>query len=442
MPGQAPPQLIKLALCAALHYYTPKPPSARHPIWHKVGLAPSFVPKARQAEEQRPSAALLTDVARRTWLTGFHSPFAADIVLAMTYRATIRGYLLEEALAWLLRHSGYRLLVHESQDPDELVMRNGALHVKGRGAVHQADVLGEFALTPAFSLPIRLFIEAKYYRTPCQLQVVRNGHGVLHDVNENFVHHPDSRPRRRYQYAYALFSASGFTHPAQDYALAQQISLIDLSGESFRWLREPITGAAADLYARRNYFHITRFPVSWMRTQLRSRLGTAVLGDQAPDLASANAMPTNAPAFRAAAQEVIAAFTAQLRGRESAELLLGFPAAPFILPLASDDPAGFLAYANHHPSHAVRLRRSGSGPEAEWTVSPMPDGQAGHYEVTFRLPDHVESWISENDERRRKRTGLVKEGMLSYITVYRSSGGETQIYQLRYEPSDLRQPRM
>ena len=52
----------------------------------------------------------------------------------MTYRAVLRGYLLEEALAWLLRNAGYRLLVHDSQDLDELITKNGALHVKGRGA--------------------------------------------------------------------------------------------------------------------------------------------------------------------------------------------------------------------------------------------------------------------------------------------------------------------
>jgi hypothetical protein len=33
-----------------------------------------------------------------------------DIVAAMTYRAVLRGYILEEALAWLLRNSGYELL--------------------------------------------------------------------------------------------------------------------------------------------------------------------------------------------------------------------------------------------------------------------------------------------------------------------------------------------
>jgi hypothetical protein len=133
---------------------------------------------------------------------------------------------------------------------------------------------------------------------------------------------------------------------------------------------------------------------------------------------------------------------AQLRARERAELLLGFPAAPFILPLASDDPAGFLAYAEQYPAHAVRLRRRGSGPAAEWTVSPWSDGQSLGYRLTFSLPDRVESWISENEDWRVKRAGAIKEDLLSYITVYRRSGAGMRIYQLRYEPADLRQPRL
>jgi hypothetical protein len=105
--------------------------------------------------------------------------------------AQLRGYLLEEALAWLLRNSGYRLLVDQSQDPDELVLNGNGLCVKGRGAEHQVDVLGEFAFTPAFSLPIRLFLEAKFTRQKTDLPVVRNAHGVIHDINENFVHGQD-----------------------------------------------------------------------------------------------------------------------------------------------------------------------------------------------------------------------------------------------------------
>lgn len=358
----------------------------------------------------------------------------------MTYRAVLRGYLLEEALAWLLRNTGYRLLVHKSQDPDELEMEGNTLLVQGRGTTHQVDVLGEFVLTPAFSLPIRMFIEAKFYRDDrCNLSVVRNAHGIIHDVNENFVQTSGSRPRRRYQYVYALFSASGFTEQAQAYALAQQISLVDLSGASFHWLRENIFNTAAALYEQRNLHQVTRFPVSWMRRELRIRLGTALPADESFDqVRPPSEIMTNAPRFRAAADEVLAEFTAALRVHEGAELLLGFPAAPFILTLAPDDPARFIKYAERHPTHAVRLRRKGSGIHAEWEVTPWGDENA--YTLSFNLPEKIESWISENAERRRKRVGTIKEDFLSAITVYRRRGDVMRIYQLRYEPSELHRP--
>lgn len=284
----------------------------------------------------------------------------------MTYRQVLRGYLLEEALAWLLRNAGYRLLTDASQDPDELTTHRGALCVQGRGATHQVDVLGEFALTPAFSLPIRLFLEAKFYHTPCGLNVVRNAHGVIHDVNENFIHSNGARPRRRYQYTYALFSASGFSLPAQDYALAQQISLIDLSGASFSWLLDAVSETADRLDSVRGRHRITKFPVSRMRRKLRIALGTPVVSDPGVSWEPEDEpMAMNAPMFSTEAAEVVADFAATFRGRESRELLLGFPAAPYILPLATDDPAGFLHYAREQPAHPISLRRTGTGQDAE-----------------------------------------------------------------------------
>jgi len=358
----------------------------------------------------------------------------------MTYRALLRGYLLEEALAWLLRNAGYRLLVHDSQDPEELVMEGRTLLVRGRGTTHQVDVLGEFALTPAFSLPIRMFLEAKFNRDPCGLPVVRNAHGVIHDINENFVHVSGSQPRRRYRYVYSLFSASGFTGQAQDYALAQQISLVDLSGVSFDWLRDSISDAAAQLYALRNQHQVTRFPVNWMRHALRVRLGTVPLEDaslhQRDDLAPG--MATNAPRFQEAAEQVIRTFTTTLPARENDELLLGFPAAPFILPLGADEPVRFIEYADHRPAHAIRLRRTGWGRHTEWSASPWDAPDA--YRLAFTLPERIESWISENEERRRRRASAIKSDFLSDITIYRRADAVMRIYHLRYEPSELHRP--
>jgi hypothetical protein len=352
----------------------------------------------------------------------------------MTYRAVLRGYLLEEALAWLLRNTGYRLLVHESQDTEALVMRHGALCVRGRGADHQADVLGEFALSPAFSLPIRMFIEAKYYRRArCDLPIVRNGHGVIHDINENFIYAGSSRPRRRYQYAYAVFSASGFTRTAQDYALAQQISLVDLSGASFGWLRQAISAAAAELFSLRNQYQVRVFPVTWMRRELRRWLLDTVLFDEV-----ATEPATNAPHFRSAAEPVIRDFASTLLGHLDAELLLGFPAAPFILPLAAENLQEFLTYADHRTAHPVRLRRAGSGSEAEWAVTPLDEPEA--YRLSFSLPERLESWISENEELQRKRISIIKDDFLSAITIYRLAHDEVRLYQLKYEPAELRRP--
>ncbi|MGW5470196.1 hypothetical protein [Streptomyces chartreusis] len=342
--------------------------------------------------------------------------------------SALRGYLLEESLAWLLRFSGYRLLVHEDQDPVELVTEGQTLRVRGRGALHQVDVLGEFAFTPAFSMPVRLFLEAKYYQTRCELEVVRNAHGVVHDVNENFMTGAGTRPRQRYKYSYALFSASGFTADAQKYALAHQISLVDLSGASFAWLLGHIGATATSLRAAQQHLpKSASFPLNWMRSKLRKVLGTSPLDPP----------PVSIPEgkFKQAAGAALEEFATVLRQHSAAELLLGFPAAPFILPLAADDHRGFLEYAEAKPDHTVRIRRRGMGAAAEWTLSPADD--VGAYELTFKLPEHIEEWISGIGEKERRRTAEVKEQFLSAITLYRLNGAGVRSYQLRYEASSL-----
>ncbi|WP_405735150.1 restriction endonuclease [Streptomyces sp. NBC_01537] len=347
----------------------------------------------------------------------------------MAKDSALRGYLLEESLAWLLRFSGYRLLVHEDQDPVELVTQGETLRVRGRGALHQVDVLGEFVFTPAFSMPVRLFLEAKFYKDPCGLEIVRNAHGVVHDVNENFMTHAGTRPRQRYQYSYALFSANGFTADAQRYALAHQISLVDLSGASLSWLVGAISSTAWMLYeAQKHLAESEPFPVTWMRAELRKALETSPV----------NLLPqatVTEGKFKQVAGAAIVQFVAVLRQRSDSELLLGFPSAPFILPLVADDHRRFLAYAEEKPDHAVRIRRRGAGGAAEWTLSPL--SAAAAYELTFKLPEHVEGWISDVAGKERRRTLEVKEQFLSTITIYRMNGGGVRAYQLRYEASSL-----
>jgi len=358
-------------------------------------------------------------------------------------QSTLQGYLLEEALAWLLRNTGYRLLVHKCQDPEELTMAGNGLCVRGRGAEHQVDVLGEFAYPPAFSLPIRLFLEAKFTSRRVELATVRNAHGVIHDINENFSRGHGQRLRKRYRYVYTLFSAKGFSKDAEEFALAHQISIVDLSGASLSWLLALIETTAGRLHRlqphqREGSF---TFPVNWMRDQLREGLGTL------PTEAFEMPRPaTNASTFATGASGVLSEFAAELAYRQRTELLLGFPAAPFVLPFAVEDVRTFLDYATTSPQHKIRLHR-GQGPNGEWTAMPtrqdsdtvLPSDRRRDYRLTFSLPEGLETWIAENEEHRASRARAVKSQFLSDIVIYRMDEEDIlQTYQLHYAPTDLR----
>lgn len=127
--------------------------------------------------------------------------------------------------------------------------------------------------------------------------------------------------------------------------------------------------------------------------------------------------------------------TRTLHAHAAVEMLLGFPATPFIVPLATGNRQSFMQYAAAHPSHAVRLRRTGQGDRAEWVATPYQEPDA--YELRFVLPRRMESWISENEEDRRLRTSTFKADFLSDIMVYYLDDG-IRACQLRYEPGQLR----
>lgn len=148
----------------------------------------------------------------------------------------VRGALLEEAILFLLSMVGY-----ETYDPDALqehqlkYMRPGGsgLEVRGRGTWHQIDAFALLKHSPAFMYPLHLMIEAKCYAPgrPVQVAVPRNSVGVLKDISENYFTYSrrgNRQPIRgpRYNYTAAIFSTSGFTQGAVEYAVAHQIFLI------------------------------------------------------------------------------------------------------------------------------------------------------------------------------------------------------------------------
>lgn len=158
-----------------------------------------------------------------------------------------RGMLLEEAILYLLRASGYRTV--DSSDGDETLENHpGGLAVKGRGGRHQIDAIADFTVTPPFSHPQRLLLEAKCYKTPIGIGVARNGFGVLCDADEYWVPSPTwTILKKRYHYQYAIASISGFSEDAQQYAYAHDIYLLALERASyFQQVAEAINAFSDD----------------------------------------------------------------------------------------------------------------------------------------------------------------------------------------------------
>lgn len=162
----------------------------------------------------------------------------------MAKLSAIKGLLLEEILLNLLRETGY-LPVNDITNDPTLKQGHAGIEVKGRGWNHQIDAIADFQMTPPFSYPIRLLLEAKFYTPTVGIDVVRNAVGVLKDVNEFWVSNSLTKiSKPRFHYQFAIFTSSSFSNPAQRYAFAQDIYLIKLENNKYLL---PIVNAIGNL---------------------------------------------------------------------------------------------------------------------------------------------------------------------------------------------------
>nr|WP_165375103.1 restriction endonuclease [Malaciobacter halophilus] len=144
----------------------------------------------------------------------------------------IKGLLLEEVLLNLLKESGYSTVNNANNDAT-LKQGHSGIEVKGRGWNHQIDAIADFIMTPPFSYPVRLLLEAKFYSSKVGIDIIRNAVGVLKDVDEYWVTNNNEISKQRFNYQYAVFTSSSFTNPAQRYAFAQDIYLIKLENNKY-----------------------------------------------------------------------------------------------------------------------------------------------------------------------------------------------------------------
>ena len=350
----------------------------------------------------------------------------------------LRGYILEEVLAYLIRNTGYRLLVDDSQDPRELGWKHNGLVVRGRGAVHQVDVLGELRWIPAFTYPLRLFVEAKFRKSRTSVGVVRNLVATLLDVNQSNLqqidrrngHTPQLNPK--YHYAGAIFSTSGFSRDAMDMAFAHGVSLIDLGTPDFEPLLAEIDRSARDILGvgvggekatGESDFSgpDSRFLLT-VRTALRIQLDTMTasprraLADLSQELG-----PELAPTIRAAQQ--------------FAELFVGMGRGPYMLVLKADNPSAFLEFAEQEPSHRVTIHWSEDVDDGRtWWIQPTQEPNA--YRLTFRIPDALGDAVFSSENVTRAALDM-KQPHLSEITIYRHERSRDSLIRLIFNPERI-----
>jgi hypothetical protein len=344
-----------------------------------------------------------------------------------------KGYMLEEVLAYLIRNAGYRLLVDPEQDPYDLDWKGNGLVVIGRGTYHQVDVLGQLEWTPSFTFPIRLFAEAKFRSVTTGLTTVRNAVGTILDINQRYSSLLEQRDktlgfRPKYQYAYALFSTSGFSKPATAMAMAHQISLVDLGGVEFEDLRNAISNAIPV-----STHQVPREAVLGIRHALREELGTIPGGLSRESRYIRQGNNVNAERFNL--REVVDT------AYEYGEVFVGMANGPFMLLLKADRPQDFLRYAALRPSHDVTISWNPYVEEGRrWEIDPVERLDNVSYRLTFRLPNLLAKWIFASYDEARKRALYAKEQFLSAITIYTRRDREDHLFRLNFSASDtLRQ---
>lgn len=144
--------------------------------------------------------------------------------------------LLEEAILYLLRKSGYSVLFSIDPKDETLTPHSAGIAVVGRGAEHQIDAIADYKYQAPFTHPQRLLLEAKAYTPPNSvgLPILRSTLGVAVDVQQfwktcGLPHTPSSR----YHYQHAIVSTSGFSPEAERFGFAHDIYMIPVGNSGF-----------------------------------------------------------------------------------------------------------------------------------------------------------------------------------------------------------------
>lgn len=330
--------------------------------------------------------------------------------------AQVRGAVLEELVLHLLSMAGYRVVGIGEEGTREV---SAGLAIAGRGAWHQADALAAMDFSPPFTYPLRLVVEAKCQKHPVSLPVIRNAVGLQKDVIERFITLEvkvgarkagtdsdyalwnEGVQSNRFNYQSVVVSTSGFTAPAQQYALAHRIYLFQY--EEVGLLR-PVIAAVTKIRKK----HLSRVAtIAGIRGVIRSRLG---LDDQ---------LGVNAPGWSYEGRKYLE--------QEIIEPLLQIEGSYFGV-LGGRWPVSLLARREIPENlfrHSDEVRCRLYGYEADrWAFSPIEvvRGDPGYFELQFDLPEEVVRMLDEAG-RDRLTVAEIKQGHFSRLDVSGLIGG-------------------
>ena len=337
-------------------------------------------------------------------------------------KSQFKGYILEEVLAYLIRTSGYSLITTASRNDPDLSNGHNGLNLRGRGAKHQIDVLGELNWIPAFNYPLRLIIEAKFKNDTTGIDVIRNEVGVLADVNENYFMPYDSNIKPRYRYVSAVFSTSGFSEPAVDMAIAHQIQLADLSIEEYDELKQKINEFTNNIFADNE--DINKDLAYKIRMALRKNLFNNFT------------RYLERIEINQEYKEKISDLSSWITSGDNNKLFIGMSQGGFMLLLKADNADNFIKYAKNNPTHDIKIHWTERDNGKKWTIVPMDNNS---YKLTFALPKKLHEYIYKIAENKFDEAINQKEIHFSKISISYHDVNENRdyIFNLRFSRENL-----
>lgn len=314
----------------------------------------------------------------------------------------VRGAILEEAVLYLLEKFGYKTIEAVPAHQDESI-RGGhsGLEVRGRGSWHQIDALASFRSSPAFMYPLRLMVEAKCYQAhrTVGIEVVRNAVGVLKDISENYFSVPSGGADvqvPRFNYHSAIFSTSGYTSGAIDYALAHQVFLI-------QYENVPVIRPLIDAIMQFDENCITRLgkrSISEVRKRYRSAIRDEMYEVDIQQFITHRGIELINGALANSLARIQGSYFGMLQGRWPLHLLTSTPVPP-------------MAFI----SDAIRCRVTGYE-TGEWKFTPVEfqENQDGWFELEFNLPEGIANLVAKN-WGDREAVANIKQQHFSYIDL-------------------------